>query len=110
MSFAWAALATSIAGAAFAILAKPDLRLFRPSIADWQSVLTFGGVSSATVIVNRFYETPPFLVMGRVSPIDSIGLYSRAQSFCQMADKVVFAGIGSVALPALAQEAREGRN
>ena len=110
MSFAWAALATSIAGAAFAILAKPDLRLFRPSIADWQSVLTFGGVSSATVIVNRFYEMLPFLVMGRVLPIDSIGLYSRAQSFCQMADKVVFAGIGSVALPALAQEAREGRN
>ncbi len=110
LSIAWGVLAMSATTAALAIFMRPDFGVLRPLIGDWRSVLHFGGISSATTLINQGYNMLPALVMGRVLPMASVGLFSRSQSICQLADKLVFGSIGPVALSAFSREVREGRS
>jgi O-antigen/teichoic acid export membrane protein len=84
--------------------------MFRPLLSDWRSMLAFAGVNSAIAIMNRLYEVLPYLVLGRVLSADSVGLYNRAVMVCQLPDKFVLLGLGPVALPVFAAEARAGHD
>ena len=110
LSVAWGALATSIMAMMAAVVLQSDLTNYRLRFQCWEDVVAFGGISSVTQILNRAYDALPILVLGHVFPAAVVGLFSRAQSICQISDKLVMSSIGSVALPVLAAEMREGRS
>jgi O-antigen/teichoic acid export membrane protein len=109
MSFAWGALATAVMLVAFSLFSKPHFWVFRPSLAEWRSVLRFGALSSSSMLVEQAFSTLPTLALGRFATMASVGSYSRAQTICQLSDKLVMTSVLSVALPALLREKRNGR-
>jgi O-antigen/teichoic acid export membrane protein len=110
MSFAWGGLAWSVTSALLAVAMQPDLSMFRFQLSDWRGALAFGGYNSATAIMNRVYEVLPYLALGQLQPAASVGLFNRALLLCQLPERSLLSGVMPVALPALAAEAREGRD
>ncbi|MBX6740947.1 MAG: oligosaccharide flippase family protein [Acetobacteraceae bacterium] len=109
MSFAWGGLACAVAAATLSVAMWPDTSIFRPQLTEWRSAFAFGGTNSATFILNRIYEVLPYLVLGRLQPATTVGLYNRALLLCQLPDRMLLAGVVGVALPALAEEVRQDR-
>ncbi|MBS7542944.1 lipopolysaccharide biosynthesis protein [Ancylobacter oerskovii] len=110
MSFAWGILAGATVTAVLAVLSHGDMRIFRPSVAEWRAVLSFGGYSSAAGMFWKLQEFAPSLIIGRLMDFGAVGLFSRAVMVCQLPDKCLLNGLMPVALPALANEARAGRS
>lgn len=109
LSFAWAQLLQSAFTAIIVITVRPDWWIFRLSFQEWRAVVSIGGYSSATFMVNRLNEMLPSLIVGRVLNTSSVGLLNRATMICDLPLKGVLQGIFPIALPALAIESREGR-
>ena len=59
--------------------------MFRPSLAEWRKVASFGGYSSATGFVNILFQTLPQLILGRLLSLDAVAAFSRATAICQLA-------------------------
>jgi len=108
MSLAWAMISSSLLGAAAAVLHRPDLRIFRPSLGDWRQVMSFGSLSSATAILNGLYANLPQLILGRILDFAAVGLYSRALMLSQLFDRLVLDAVNPVVLPAFAKTVRSG--
>lgn len=110
MSIAWGTLLSNVAAAALAVTLRPQLWVFRPTLRRWREVLGFGAYFSTMSVLVRTYESFPYLVLGRFASASAIGHFSRAMQTCQLPDKLILSGIVSVAFPALAAEARSGRD
>jgi O-antigen/teichoic acid export membrane protein len=110
MSVAWAWCCAAMTTFGFALYFRADLRIFRPDLSSWRRALAFGGYHGANTMVNRAYETLPQLVLGRILPLEAVGLYNRAILISTLANQLILAGIFPVAFPALATEVREGRD
>ncbi len=110
MSFAWASLLSSTVGVILALLVRPDVSIFRPSLSQWRGAIAFAGYDSAAAILNRVWEALPYLVFGRALGVDAVGLYNRAMTVCSWPEKYLLAGLGPVALPAFSAHVREGRS
>ena len=108
MAMAWAGLVAVLLRTLVANIAQPMLWAFRPSLAGWRGILSFGAWSTATAIVNVIYDTLPQLIIGRVLGIVPVGLFGRAQVVCQLPDNLISSALHPVVLPALAQHARRG--
>ncbi|HYD29481.1 MAG TPA: oligosaccharide flippase family protein [Azospirillaceae bacterium] len=104
----WGTVAGTVATTAVALLLFPHSRLFRPSLEAWRDVLGFGGYSSATALINVFYQSSPQLILGRVLDFASVGLYSRAMMISQLFDKLVIDALQPVIMPAVSAAARAG--
>jgi len=110
LSLAWASLLAAVAGVLLAILARPDFSIFRPTLAAWRKVCSFGGYSTATTLLNIFHEQLPQLLLGRILGFQAVGLYTRALLLCQLPERLIHAAVVPVALPALAAEVRSGNS
>lgn len=110
MSLAWATLAEGVFRTTAALAWRPVPWAFRPSLAAWRSILAFGGYSSATAIINVFHDTLPKLIIGRILGVAPVGLYGRAMMVCALPDRLFISALQPVALPALAEHARAGRD
>lgn len=108
MSLAWAALISSAVGTLMALLHCPDLKIFIPGIREWRQVTSFGGISSATALLNGLYSNLPQLLLGRILDFGAVGLYNRATVLCQLFDRFVLDGVNPVVLPAFAARVRSG--
>ena len=108
MAMAWAGLVVVLLRTLGANIARPMLWAFRPSLAGWRDILSFGAWSTATGIVNVIHDTLPQLIIGRVLGMVPVGLLGRAQMVCQMPDKLISSALHPVVLPALAEHARRG--
>jgi O-antigen/teichoic acid export membrane protein len=108
MSFAWALLASATTAVALAFCFNPDIGIFRPSLKSWRMALAFGGYNGASRVLGKATETIPLFVLGRVLPVAAVGLYNRASVLCLVPDRVLLAGLISIALPALAGQLRAG--
>ena len=75
----------------------------------WGSLLKFGVYDSATALITQLGDTLPYFIFGKLFTPAAVGLAQRAVMLCMMPERVVLAGVSAVALPAFAQEAREGR-
>jgi len=95
---------------ALAIRARPAGQMFRPSLSSWREVFEFGRYKGAAVAVDRVYESLPQLVLGRLLPMSSVGLYNRANAICAIPDRILLSSVFSVAYPALAAALREGQD
>jgi O-antigen/teichoic acid export membrane protein len=108
MSVAWAMVAGSAATALACLYYNPDLSVFRPAFRSWDRVLTFGGYSGFSYVINRAHESLPQLVLGQVLPASAVGLYNRAKLVSDIPDKVFLASVSTIAFPALAAQVRKG--
>lgn len=108
MSFAWATLAASLASVVMANSLNPVAWIYRPQLAGWREPVRLGAYSSAWGLLRKGMEVVPYLVLGQ--QLNSLGLYSRATTLSETPDKLILAGIGPVAYPALAAERNAGRS
>jgi O-antigen/teichoic acid export membrane protein len=58
--------------------------------------------------LSQVAETLPCFIFGRLLNAEAVGLCQRAVTLSLFPERVILAGVGAVALPALAQQAREG--
>ena len=110
MSFAWAGLVSAAVLLLLCVLSRPDLSIFRPSLKEWRCVVGFGAYDSGIAVLTRLWEYFPYLILGRILNAEAVGLYQRGWTVCKLADRVLLAGVHSVALPAFSAEARDGRS
>jgi O-antigen/teichoic acid export membrane protein len=108
MSMAWAGLVAVLLRTLGAHIARPMYWAFRPCLAGWRDIFSFGAWSTATGIVNMIHDTLPQLIIGRVLGIVPVGVLGRAQVVCQLPDKLISSALHPVVLPALAEHARRG--
>ncbi len=109
LSFALGLLVSVASAIALAVFFRPDLWIFKPCLKEWREVLSFGGFSSASMMVDRAFIVLPSLALGRYAPMAELGIYSRARSICQLSDRLVLAAVSAVALSALSKASREGQ-
>lgn len=110
LSIAWAAVAQSAVVSTLALLSKPVLWAFQPCLKDWREFIMFGSSASLYVLLGRLYENLPYLVLGRLLPVSNVALFNRATMVCDLPLKGLLSGIFPVALPALADAARDGQS
>ncbi len=108
MSLAWAALASTASGVLMGWVVRPCFTAFRVSLRGWREPFEFGTVSTATAILNVFYEHLPQLIIGRSIGLAAVGLFGRAASLCQLPDRLVISAFSPVLLPALSRQTQAG--
>lgn len=108
MSFAWASAVSAMAEMALYLYAWKDLSIFRLRISGCRDVLAFGAFDSAIAVLSQVSEAAPYFILGRVLNAEAVGLGQRAVTLSLFPERVILAGVGAVALPALSREVREG--
>ncbi len=110
LSLAWGAFAAVFASTASLIYERPDRRAFRPNLAEWRRVLSFGIFSTATALLNELYRYAPDMVLGRLLGFGAVGLYGRANGLISLFNRVVLDAVDPVILPALSARLRSGQD
>lgn len=105
-SYLLGSLLASCLSVVMAYMARPQPRIFLPSLAEWRAISSFGGISSLNTLLNVGFDVLPRFALGRVLGIDAVGLYSRAFGLCQLPVGVIGSVVGPVVLPAMAARAR----
>jgi O-antigen/teichoic acid export membrane protein len=109
IGLAWATVISASTWTLLAFYVRFDFSLYRPSLAEWRSVVAFGAYGSATAILYRASESLFYLILGKILDARAVGLCQRAALLSQFPERVILAGIGAVALPAFSDRARHGR-
>ncbi|MDX8434621.1 oligosaccharide flippase family protein [Mesorhizobium abyssinicae] len=110
MSFAWAWLIGSGLAAVLALALCPHFWMFKPSLANWRGMISFGGYNGVIAILFRIFDALPLLLLGRVVSPNAAALFSRTLWIGQIPDKLVIGGAMAVVLPAFSAEVRQGRD
>ncbi len=110
MSYAWGGLAMTLTSAAFCLHLRRDYWIFRPGFRGWAGALAFGGYSSLSDTLSRVQESLPFLILGRLMPLDAVGIFNRSHFLAAVPPKLLMVGVMPVALPGFAAEARSGKD
>jgi O-antigen/teichoic acid export membrane protein len=109
IGLAWATVISAATWTLLGFYVGRDFSVYRPSLAEWRSVLAFGACGSATAVLYRSSESLFWLILGKILDVRAVGLCQRAVMLSQFPERVILAGIGAVALPALSDHARHGR-
>jgi O-antigen/teichoic acid export membrane protein len=109
-SFAWGGVASSGAGTLIYLTVIRNFSIYKPSLSDWRSVVGFGAYSSATAILGRVAEAIPLLIFGKLLTASELAIGQRAVLLCLFPERLLLAAVGTVALPELSRQSREGRD
>lgn len=110
MSFAWGWVTAEVVTAGLTLAISPRFWIFRPCFTQCHKILSFGGYNGAMMLMHRLYEQIPYLLLGRLLSLHYVAIYSRSLLLCQLPDKIILGGAGSVILPAFSAEVRKGRD
>jgi O-antigen/teichoic acid export membrane protein len=110
LSFAWAGVASALAGAILCLVVGRDLSIYRPSLSHWRSVVSFGAYSSATAVLGRISEALPVFIFGKLLSAEAVAIGQRTAVLSLFPERVVLAAVGPVALPEFSRRAREGKD
>lgn len=108
LGIAWAGVISAVTWTLLGFYLQRDFSIYRPSLREWRSVLRFGICGSATAVLYRTSESLFYLIIGKLLDPRSAGLCQRAVMLAQFPERVILAGVGAVALPALSEAARQG--
>ncbi|TCZ57274.1 oligosaccharide flippase family protein [Roseicella aquatilis] len=108
MSFAWGVLAASMASVILTTSLNPVPWIYRLHLADWREPVRLGAYSGAWGLVRKAMDAVPLIALGQ--QLNSIGNYGRAVVMSDIPDKLILAGVGPVAYPAIAAEHNAGRS
>lgn len=109
LSPAWGSLAATVVSVSLGLALRGRPWMLKPSLVAWRDVVTFGGYSTASNLLQNLYAMLPQLLLGRVLGFDAVGLYARAALLCQLPDRAVVSAFMPVVLPALAAHARDDK-
>lgn len=107
-SFAWGAVASTVTATLIYLAVMRNFSIYKPSLSEWRSVIGFGAYSSTTAILGRFAEAVPLLIFGKLLSASELAIGQRAVLLCLVPERILFAAVGSVALPELSRRSREG--
>jgi O-antigen/teichoic acid export membrane protein len=107
-SFVWASVIAAATTTLMAICFRPDFWVFRPTLADWVRVVSFGAWSTIVTLLGLLFDFMPRLILGRTLSFDAVGLYTRAMSLCQLPERAVLSALQPVILPVLSAHVRDG--
>ncbi|MFD1981399.1 oligosaccharide flippase family protein [Mesorhizobium newzealandense] len=110
MSFAWAWLMGSGLAAGLALALCPNFWMFRPSLANWRGMISFGGYNGVMTILFRIFDALPLLLLGSFVSPNAAAVFSRTLWIGQIPDKLFIGGAMAVVLPAFSAEVRQGRD
>src|SRR6185369_9631987 len=82
----------------------------RLSLAEWRSFVAFGGYHGVNILLYQLYDPLPYLILGRTLSLHSVALYNRGITICQLPNKIVLGGVGTVLLSSYSAEVRSGGN
>lgn len=108
MSFAWGWLAAAGMSGVLSLLIWRDISIFRPGLKSLREVVKFCSINGMNTTLGRLYDSVPYLALGRILTGESVALYNRSLTICQLPDKVFFGGVASAVLPAFSAHARDG--
>lgn len=108
MSFAWGWLAAAGMSAVLSLLIWRDVSIFRPSMQSLREVVEFCCINGMNTTLGRLFDSVPYLALGRILTAESVALYNRSLTVCQLPDRVFFGGVASAVLPAFSAHARDG--
>jgi O-antigen/teichoic acid export membrane protein len=104
MTMAWANLINIIASGIAYKLAWGQKTVWKPSVAHWRRIATFGGGNLASSITKAIDNAIPDIALGKWSTATNVGLYSRANSTVNMASTLINPTIYFFAVPYLAKK------
>lgn len=110
LSFAWANVASGIAGALILLWLKPHFTMFRPGLKAWRDILSFSVFTGGSALLHRLSEYLSLTVLGYFLSAAGVGLIHRASLVCQFPERTILAGVTDVALPAFSDLARRKEN
>lgn len=109
MSLAWA----NVANLAFTVIAYlffyDGSFSLKPSLKGWSAPIKFGVGSAISNLASQANNSLPDLVLGKVSGVYSVGIYSRAQGFIGIFAQVAGPTLNYITLPFLARSHHESR-
>lgn len=108
LSLAWGSVASVIVTTVYFAVVAPHRFFILPALRGWRVFASFGAFSSATNMVSQIGINASEVLIGRISGLAAVALYSRANGLIGGARQALEGTAGSVALPALAQKMREG--
>ncbi|KZC39553.1 MULTISPECIES: lipopolysaccharide biosynthesis protein [Rhodanobacter] len=107
MSIAWASVAGISALIVGCTLWGWQYRVKGLSFVHWKRVLHFGSNRTISDVASQLGEQSASLVIGKMSGMTDVGLFSRGYGVVNMYRTNVLGAIGAVAFPAFAREHRE---
>lgn len=110
MSLAWGWLSGSATTFALCLYFRPHLWVFRPTLRNWRTTVSFGAYSGIVAMLNKAYEMLPYIILGRMLSAEAVGQYNRATVVRDLSDRLVVAAVVPVSLPAFSAEARAGNS
>jgi O-antigen/teichoic acid export membrane protein len=110
LGIAWAAVISNAVWTVSGFCVRRDVSIYRPSLSEWRSVLSFGAYGSATALLYKASESLFYLMLGGLLDARAVALCQRAVLLSQFPERVILAGVGAVALPAFSELARHGKD
>ena len=107
-SLAWATLAAAITRGLLAQWFQPTLP-WPLKMDNLGAILNFGGKSSTLYLSGALGSRAPDLIVGKLTSLTAVGLYSRAVSLSDQFRMLIAGAIGSVFFPAFARIRDEGQ-
>jgi O-antigen/teichoic acid export membrane protein len=110
LGIAWAAVISNAVWTLSGFCVRRDFSVYRPSLSEWRSVLSFGAFGSATALLYKASESLFYLLLGGLLDTRAVALCQRAVLLSQFPERVILAGVGAVALPAFSEHAHGGKD
>jgi O-antigen/teichoic acid export membrane protein len=104
----WGSVGGNLTLVALLIACRRDFRIFLPCFRECRDVIAFGAYSSATIIINVFYQYWPQLILSRTLGFTAVGFYGRAVNVTQVFDKLVIDVLHPVLMPVISAQTRAG--
>lgn len=92
------------------ILLKPEGAVWIPSFKLVKSMAKFGFFASLTNVFERFNESIPDLVIGKLATMADVGYFSRGFGAVLFLKKILYSAVAPVILPHYAEVKRSGRS
>lgn len=108
MSMAWGLLASAVAEVLVVTHYRPPGVPYGLGVRHLREMLSFGIYTSASGLMRRASEVLPDLVIGRLTNVASVAIFSRGQGLVQIFNMVVVQAVRPVILPLLSSENRAG--
>lgn len=106
MSLAWSAFSGVAATIAVAIWYRPSWFPRKPGLHGIGEVFHFGKFASAVFVVGQLGKGAPELIIGKITGMGDVGMFSRAAGLVEMFNRLVINAISPVSLPFLATGVR----
>lgn len=110
ISLAYGSLASIFVNAAMAVYFRPAWFPWLPGIKEIKRVLAYGSQTTGAAVIQNIAGNAPELLLAKLQSMTATGLYSRASGLIQMFERLVLAGISTVAVSWFAKHSREQGN